>query len=551
MRLAANEYEIKEYERIDKLAEVDQKAFWKVVKSKRSKKQNVNTSNEMKFNDVLERQPDNILKGWCDYFRKLYTFSNDINYDDGFKNDVENDVNEYLKASDMNYISKYLTNVVTYNELAEIISSLPNAKSASIDNLTYEHIKYGGKVLTECLVQLFNAIIQAEQVPKSFKEGITVTLHKGSGKPKTDPNNYRAISLLPVIFKLFEKMLLTRFEKIKFQEKLHPLQHGFQKGKSSKMVSFLYQEAVNYTIERNDVIFTCFMDALKAFDRTWIYGLLHKLFSFGIRGKALKIFNDILTGASSRVLAFGHLSDRFEIHQGTRQGSILSPLMYTVFIDGLLHLLEQSAYGVKLNNISLCAPTQADDIVLMSLTKHGLSKLLEIANTYANKWRYEYNASKCAYLVLNQRNSKAAKANIMYANKVLSEVSNYKHLGIDQSKRRKTPASVDDVRQSARGTLFSLINCGIHSNGVNPITAAKLYTSIVLPRALFGCELWNSITQTDHAHLEATHHFCLKRIQSLPQLTRSDMMATGLLGFTSIEAYIDLQNWPSYARCVD
>ena len=102
-----------------------------------------------------------------------------------------------------------------------------------------------------------------------------MTLHKGNGKTRTDPNNYRAISLLPVIFKIFEKLFLTRLEKNKFQEKLHPLQHGFQKGKSCKMVSFIYQEAVNYTLERHDVIFTCFMDALKAFDRTWISGLLH------------------------------------------------------------------------------------------------------------------------------------------------------------------------------------------------------------------------------------------------------------------------------------
>ena len=62
----------------------------------------------------------------------------------------------------------------------------------------------------------------------------------------------------------------------------------------------------------------------------------------------------------------------------------------------------------------------------------------------------------------------------------------------------------------------------------------------MLPRALFGCELWNNITKTDIAHLEATHHFCLKRIQNLPQRTRSDMV-TGLLGFTSLQAYIDLQ----------
>ena len=62
----------------------------------------------------------------------------------------------------------------------------------------------------------------------------------------------------------------------------------------------------------------------------------------------------------------------------------------------------------------------------------------------------------------------------------------------------------------------------------------------MLPRALFGCDLWNNINNTDMMHLEATHHYCLKRIQSLPHFTRSDMV-TGLLGFTTLEAYIDYQ----------
>ena len=142
---------------------------------------------------------------------------------------------------------------------------------------------------------------------------------------------------------------------------------------------------------------------------------------------------------------------------------------------------------------------------------------------------------------MNQRNRyKKESTALIYANNELKEVTEYKHLGITQNKRRNTPANVDTVRQSSRSTLFSLVNCGIHSNGINPITASKLYMSTVLPRALYGCELWNNITQTDMAHLEATHHFWLKRIQNLPVRTRSDM-AIGLLGFTSLSAYIDLQ----------
>ena len=96
------------------------------------------------------------------------------------------------------------------------------------------------------------------------------------------------------------------------------------------------------------------------------------------------------------------------------------------------------------------------------------------------------------------------------------------------------------MRQSVRRTLFSLLACGIQSNGIYPITAAKLYIYIVPQRALFGWELWNNITLTYMAHLEATHNFWLRLLQNLPMSTCSDTVK-GLLGFTSFSGYIDLQ----------
>ena len=99
--------------------------------------------------------------------------------------------------------------------------------------------------------------------PINLKQSITVTLHKGNGKTKSDPNNYRAISLLPVIFKIFEKVLLNRIEKITIINSINPLQHGFQMGKSCKMTSFILQEASNFCQERNGVLYACFLDTMK------------------------------------------------------------------------------------------------------------------------------------------------------------------------------------------------------------------------------------------------------------------------------------------------
>ena len=374
LRKAAKTYENNENERIDKLAEMDQKGFWKTIKAKKRKnKNNPDCVNDVTFNGIKYTEPDKILDGWCDYFTKLYAFSNDPEFDISFKNKIEQETTQFLRENETTQFSvKCLSKSVTTTELSNIIKNLPNGKSASKDNLTYEHIKYGGNAIITCLTCLFNSILNQECVPNMFKEGITITLHKGNGKSKSDPNNYRAISLLPVISKIFEKVILTRIEKCnEIQNQINPLQHGFQKCKNSKMVSLIYQEAVNYATERNSTLFTCFLDAQKAFDRTWICGLLYKLYQLGIKGKLLRTFKNMLTGSSSQVLANGYLSKPFEIKQGTRQGSIWSPFFYIVYINDLIHSLAKSKQGFSIDNIPLSAPTQADDIVLISLTKNG------------------------------------------------------------------------------------------------------------------------------------------------------------------------------------
>ena len=84
-------------------------------------------------------------------------------------------------------------------------------------------LKYGDENLKKHLVVLFNQKIQTEQIPASFKVGLTVTLHKGKNKSATYPNNYRAISLLPAVFKIFEKIVLNRFETIRPELKTNKL----------------------------------------------------------------------------------------------------------------------------------------------------------------------------------------------------------------------------------------------------------------------------------------------------------------------------------------
>ena len=163
-------------------------------------------------------------------------------------------------------------------------------------------------------------------------------------------------------------------------------------------------------------------------------GRLDKLYHFGIKDKLLRIINNTFEGASSRVLYNGYLSETFQIMQGTRQGSICAPFYYTIHVDGLLDELQRSVHGLRVGELKLSAPTQADDIVLLSTSRFGLVKWVSICRNYTNKWRYSYNAVKCVSMVMSHKQARCYRPEaIRYDNSNITETTVYKHLGVTQS----------------------------------------------------------------------------------------------------------------------
>ena len=104
---------------------------------------------------------------------------------------------------------------------------------------------------------------------------------------------------------------------------------------------------------------------------------------------------------TSCVKFHGCKSEWFPIQQGTRQGGVISPFLFLVYFNDLLYELERSGLGICVNNLSLSSPTVADDMLVASLSRSGLSGLMRICFIYACLWRFLHAALKSAVVVLN------------------------------------------------------------------------------------------------------------------------------------------------------
>lgn len=201
---------------------------------------------------------------------------------------------------------------------------------------------YGGKKLITVFSYFFQSMTKFSYVPIDLKRGIITTMFKGGTKDKKNPNSYRAISLCSTILKLYEKTLLYFTDKGDSNKIcVNQMQGGFQKNMNCLMTTFMLRESVYFARENNSKLYACFLDTQQCFDRVSHTILLVKLFHTGINLNIFKVILNMFENVYSCVKSDGHTSAWFPVQQGTRQGQVLSPRLYLVYINDLMNKLQQ------------------------------------------------------------------------------------------------------------------------------------------------------------------------------------------------------------------
>ena len=539
------------YSEIEQAASVNQDQFWKLVNSKRKIKGNC--TYEMKIDDKILRNPDDILQCWVEHFSSLYSNGdeNDQKFDGDFYREIEKEYNTILMLCD-DEPDEIMKEPIGLEELDTLIKKIKIGKAGGPDTVTSEHIKYGGDALKGHLVHLFNGIRTVARIPDILKRGLLITLHKGTHKYSDDRRNHRGITLLNVVYKLFESVSLDRLKQwfsdkgIQFPSKQ---QGAYQSKMCCLMTSFNLQETVHYYLEREAKVYACLLDTSTAFDTVWHHGLLVKLYKLGIKGKTWKILQQCYTGMETAILYQGMKSDWIPVERSVRQGGVLSPWLYMIYINELPELLEESNEGCHIGGIFTGSPIQADDVCLLSPSVTGLQCMIDTVQQYAYKWRYELNHTKSRVLVFGAGGLKLTDEEWHINDQQITLVTEEKHVGIVLNSKLCSNNRTKEACRKAKNSFFSLLNAGTNPGGLNPVTAMKLIHSITLPSSLFGCELWNYLSEDEVQSIERTLHFCCKTLQGLDFRTRSDI-ALAMAGVIRMQGIIAIRKLTFLARLI-
>lgn len=529
LRKSYKDYTTRMVEDLKSLKENDVHKFWKIVNSKQNR----------------ESIPENMVNDFYQHFKNLNA------------GEVEEQeiVDWNLEEDD------FLNRRIEKNEILKAINRLKSRKAAGVDQILNEFIKSSAHVLIDFYVSLFNIVLDTGAVPSCWTQGIIKPVYKKKGDRKL-PENYRGITLLSCMGKLFTAVLNKRVEEfVKLHDCIGKEQAGFRAGFSTLDHVFTLQCLVDLYLCKGKKLYAAFVDFKQAFDGVWRVGLWRKMLQSGVNGKVLRVIRNMYEAAKSCVRVGNVRSEFFSCNTGVRQGENLSPILFSFFLNDFDDFLAAHNFNGPsdlnatcrcefLENLEiflrLAVLLYADDMILLANSPEGLQQGLDLLEEYCDNWKLTVNSTKTKVVIFSRGKQRRNLPVFSYGDIRLEIVDEYLYLGVLFSYNGRLQRAINRCYQKGLKSMFGVLRTCRKLN--LPIDLSlELFDKVVLPVMLYGCEVWGAgnTKMVEKVHLK----FC-KYLLNLSIRTPSAIVY-GELGRFPIEIEIKTRMVSFWSRLLE
>ena len=444
------------------------KEFWKSV-------------NELMEKQKTDPSADISPEKWVEYFKSLMN----IEYPNNFSDSLNND--NYIEDLD----NTILNGDISPEEVLKGAKGLKGGKSCGIDEISNEMLQLSVPILANAYAYLFSQIIKSGKYPSIWRENMIKPIYKGGGT--ANASNYRGIAISSCFGKLFSRVLFNRLDKyLEDNNIIGSEQIGFRKQCRTTDHILTLKTLIDKSFKSSARLYACFVDLSKAFDTINRHALFYKMSKYNIKGPFLNIVQDMYRNLTYCIKTDDGLSSSFETKIGVKQCCVLSPALFSLYLNDLTKSFEVGCDPVSLGNngLHISCLMYADDIVLLSQTANGLQKLLCRLEDFCTRWNLKVNIDKAKVIIFNKSGSILKGHNFLFGYNMIELVNEYKYLGIYFRSSGVFTQGIEYLCNKALKAIFC-IRKALMSDGMNAGLYVTLFNHCVKPIFLYGSEVWS------------------------------------------------------------
>lgn len=419
---------------------------------------------------------------------------------------------------------------ITDSEIEKNIHKLKNNSAPGQDLITTRSVKELKSILSNPLAFIFNLCLEQGKFPEALKRSIVTPVYKGGNK--LNVNNYRPISVVSNFAKLFEMSIKERLNRHLTKNKiLSGFQFGFREGVGTEDAIYCVTKNIYNALNNGKKSLAIYLDLARAFDTVSHGLLLEKLHDYGVRGIAAELFESYLEGREQCVRVDGDVSGPRIVSCGVPQGTVLGPILFSIYINELLFL-----------NVNAKIISYADDTVLLlegskwEEVKEAAVSAFSMVQQWLNQNLLSLNLNKTnvmCYSIYNLylpnfQNIQLHTYNCLLNNKLncqctdrLVLTSTVKYLGITLDQNLKWTEHIKQLNLKIRKLIWKFYQLrDIFPVGILRVLYGALAESIIR----YGISVWGSAFPTNIEMLKVAQRFLLKVMMKKPRLHSTEML---------------------------